>query len=88
MFIVLNNGKRVYLNSGDGVPSGGAVTEVVTKASTTDYDTEWGSGGGSGAITAAVLISVDEVNPDNTQALKLTLADTTVVVVQKLDVIT
>lgn len=34
--------------AGPGVPAGGTTGQVLKKASGTDYDTEWGTGGGSG----------------------------------------
>ena len=36
--------------TGQGVPTGGSAGQVLKKASATDYDTEWGDGGGGGGL--------------------------------------
>jgi len=38
--------------TGEGVPAGGSTGEVLKKKSNTDYDTEWGEGGGSGNVVS------------------------------------
>ena len=37
---------------GEGVPEGGTSGQVLVKASSTDYDTQWVTGGGGGGITS------------------------------------
>lgn len=71
----LNTGGRRGL-PGVGVPTGGADGQVLAKASTTDYDTEWvDQSGGGGAVdsvngqTGAVVLDKDDLglgNVDNT----------------------
>jgi hypothetical protein len=39
--------------AGPGVPTGGTVGQVLTKDSSTDYDTSWQTGGGGGGVTDA-----------------------------------
>lgn len=57
--------------AGAGVPAGGAVDQVLAKASGDDYDTEWvdqTGGGGSGVVETIVEgpgISVDATDPAN-----------------------
>ena len=53
---------------GVGIPSGGTTGQVLKKASNTDYDVEWGTGGGGSTYTAgdgiditSDVISVDEM---------------------------
>ena len=65
---------------GVGVPTGGTTGQVLAKASSTDYDTEWvNAGGGGGAVssvngqTGDVVLDADDVGalPDDTTAADL-----------------
>jgi hypothetical protein len=47
----LANGKYIDDQMGNGVPEGGTTGQVLTKASNTDYDTEWTTPGGGGGGT-------------------------------------
>ena len=54
---------------GVGVPTGGTTGQVMTKASDTDYDTEWTTPSG-GASTLAELTDTNISNPSNNQFLR------------------
>jgi len=41
------------------VPDGGSTGEVLRKASDTDFDIEWGAGGGGGELTGEIVASVE-----------------------------
>ena len=64
---------------GVGVPTGGTTGQVLAKASSTDYDTEWVNAGGGGEVssvngqTGAVTLDADDVGalPDDTTAADL-----------------
>ena len=60
---------------GEGVPTGGATGQVLTKASDADYDTEWRtpSGGGSGNITVDAALSGTSTNPVQNKVIKAAL---------------
>ena len=54
--------------NGVGVPAGGTAGQVLKKSSSTDYDTEWGEGGGGGVITVnATPVDIDITGVVNTQ---------------------
>ena len=71
--VVLDETTSVYLINegrqgvdGIGVPTGGIAGQVLTKASGTDYDTEWqDSTGGIESVQAGTNISVDNTDPTN-----------------------
>lgn len=48
----INNGKYIDDQMGNGVPSGGAIGQVLVKNSATDYDYGWGSGIGQIHLTS------------------------------------
>jgi hypothetical protein len=69
--------------TGEGVPPGGSTGQVLSKASDTDFDTEWTDGGtGSGTVTSVSVVTANGVsgtvaNPTTTPAISLTLGDIT-----------
>lgn len=66
--------------AGQGVATGGTTAQVLAKASNTDYDTHWvtGGGGGSGTVTTVSVITANGVSGSvatatTTPAITLTL---------------
>lgn len=71
--------------TGQGVPTGGTVNQVLTKASGADFDTAWAtpSGGGGGAVnsvntmTGDVVLDADDIDDTSTTNRFVTAADVT-----------
>jgi hypothetical protein len=61
---------------GVGVPTGGSALQVLRKASSTDYDTEWSSSGG-GSVDLSSPDPIGDVTP-NTGAFTTLSASSTV----------
>jgi len=65
---------------GEGVPTGGTAGQVLTKDSSTDFDTSWqDASGGIDSVVAGTNIDVDNTDPNNpiVSVENLTLSDIT-----------
>ena len=72
--ILITNGKYVDDQMGNGVPKGGITGQILTKASNTDYDVVWGSGGGGGGTVTGVTGTSPIVSSGgNTPAISIPL---------------
>ena len=62
-------------DAGEGVPTGGTTGQVLTKTSGTDYDTEWATSAGGGAVTSvagrtgAVTLSSADITDATSDAI-------------------